>query len=539
MRWYSLFLRVHPTRAVLEALILGITGWIALFILKQHLPTFLWQMGISLCIGLGCVLWCALRLCLPDKEKQQQVLFEVTTGGIFCSLLACIELIVTLILRHGIATSELWQGSIRPLLLTAVAFILNFAMFLLYRLIVRLWLFWNHLRRKQLVWELTHAHVLVMLFLTGSLLILLEILIITRFSDVFLVVSTTLGLLVLSAIALIAFVPPSILFSYFVIRRTTLRIKTLAVATSTLREGNYDIRIQVDGEDEVAQLQANFNSMASSLEHSMLELEKERDRVASLLNERRQLIANVSHELRTPVATLRSYLETNLSHWDERSTPITQRDLLKMEDEVIHLQLLIDDLFSLARSEVGKLELRCESTDIGQLVREIVEKGAPLVWRSSRIEMVEDTPSKIVNAVVDSKRLEQVLRNLLHNAVRHTTPGGIVAVEVKVEPEAVLILVKDTGEGISPKDLPHIWDRFYQADISQTHMNGGAGLGLALVKEWIEEMGGIVSVDSVVNEGCCFSLRLPRPLEFDDTTTHKRSKTGQAEEALEFGDGTG
>ena len=132
MGWNLLFLRAHPTRAVLEALIIGITGWIALFMLKQYLPSFIWQIGISLCIGLGCVLWCAVRLCLPDKEKQQQVLFEVTTGGILCILLAITELIVTLILRQGTASSELWQGPIRPLLLTAVACILNFAMFLLY-----------------------------------------------------------------------------------------------------------------------------------------------------------------------------------------------------------------------------------------------------------------------------------------------------------------------------------------------------------------------------------------------------------------------
>ena len=539
MRWYSLFLRVHPTRALLEALILGITGWIALFMLKQYLSSFIWQIGISLCIGLGCVLWYALRLYLPNGDKRQQVLFEVTTGGILCILLASTELIVTLILRQGTASSELWQGPFRPLLLTAVVCILNYVMFLLFRLIVRLWLFWNDLRRKQLVWELTYAHVLVMLFLTGSLLVLLEILIITRFSDVFLVLSTTLGLLVLSAIALIAIIPLSILFSYLVMRRTTQRVKTLAAATSTLREGNYDIRIQVVGEDEVAQLQANFNSMASNLEHSMRELQEERDRVAALLNERRQLIASVSHELRTPVATLRSFLEMTLTHWGERSIPITQRELQEMEDEVIHLQLLIDDLFSLARSEVGKLELRCELTDVGQLVREVVEKVVHLVWQSNRIEMVANTPSEIVDALVDPKRLEQVLRNLLHNAVRHTTPGGIVAVEVKEEPEAVLIQVKDTGEGISPKDLPYIWERFYQTEISQTHMDGGAGLGLALVKEWIEEMGGTVSVESIVDEGSCFSLHLPRTIEFDRETTAKGSMSGYTEAALELGDRSG
>ncbi len=539
MRWYFFFLRTHPTRAVLEALILGIMGWIILFFLKQYLPSFIWQVGISLCIGLGSVLWCALRLRLPHGEKRQQGLFEFTTGGILCFLLAIMELPVMLMLRQETVSSELWQGPIRPLLLAVIAFILDYAMFLLLRLGVRLWLFWNHLRRTQLVWGLTYAHVLVMLFLTGSMLVLLEILIITRLSDVFLVVSTTLGLLVLSALTLLAIVPPSILFSYLVMRRTTHRIKTLAVATSELREGNYGIRIDIVGEDEVAKLQADFNLMASNLEHSMRELQEERDRVATLLNERRELIASVSHELRTPVATLRSYLETTLMHWGERSTPVTQRDLQAMEDEVINLQLLIDDLFSLARSEIGKLNLRYELTDLGLLIREIIEKGASLVWQSSRIEMVADTPSEIVYILVDPKRLEQVLRNLLHNAVRHTAPGGIVAVEVKVEPEAVLILVKDTGEGISLKDLPHVWERFYQTERSQTRMDGGAGLGLALVKEWIEEMGGTVSVESAIDEGSCFSIHLPRTIEFDGEMTAKGSMPGHIEAVAELGDRSG
>ncbi|MGZ3629020.1 MAG: ATP-binding protein, partial [Ktedonobacteraceae bacterium] len=118
-------------------------------------------------------------------------------------------------------------------------------------------------------------------------------------------------------------------------------------------------------------------------------------------------------------------------------------------------------------------------------------------------------------------------------------PGGIVAVEVKEEPKAVLIQVKDTGEGISPKDLPYIWERFYQTEISQTNMGGGAGLGLALVKEWIEEMGGTVSVESVVDEGSCFSLHLPRIIEFDGETTAKGSMSGYTEAALELGDRSG
>ena len=236
-----------------------------------------------MCIGVGCVILCAVRLQLPGGEKRQQGLFEVTTGVALSFLLAGTALVVTLVLLEGAAINELWQGPNRPLLLAVIALMLDFTLFLLFRVGVRLWLFWNQLRHKQLVWALTYAHVLVIFLLIGLLLVILEILLIARFSDVFLVVSTTLGLLVLSAIALIAIVPPSILFSYLVMRHTTRRVKILAAATSALRSGNYGIRIQVAGEDEVAQLQADFNAMASNLERSMHELQEERDRVTTLL----------------------------------------------------------------------------------------------------------------------------------------------------------------------------------------------------------------------------------------------------------------
>ena len=211
---------------------------------------------------------------------------------------------------------------------------------------------------------------------------------------------------------------------------------------------------------------------------------------------------------RTPMATLRGYLETTLTHWDDRSQPALHHDLQVMENEVIHLQGLVEDLFALSRAEVGKLTLRCEPTDVGILVQRIVETAAPLVWRASRIEVVAEVPCGLPSVLVDGNRLEQVLQNLLHNAVRHTSPGGIVAVVVMAEPEVVVLQVKDTGEGIAPGDLPHIWERFYQTESAR--IGSGTGLGLALVKEWVEAMGGTVSAESVVGEGSCFSIRLPR-----------------------------
>jgi signal transduction histidine kinase len=158
---------------------------------------------------------------------------------------------------------------------------------------------------------------------------------------------------------------------------------------------------------------------------------------------------------------------------------------------------------------VGKLTLRCKPTDVGKLVQCIVEAGAPLAWRSSKIEIVADVPASVPPVLVDPGRLEQALQNLLHNAVRHTSPGGIVAFVVSEEAESVIIQVKDTGEGIAPEDLPHIWERFYQGESARNGVDGGAGLGLALVRELIEAMNGMVEVESVVGEGSCFTLRFP------------------------------
>lgn len=287
------------------------------------------------------------------------------------------------------------------------------------------------------------------------------------------------------------------------------RLQTLATATGALRRGDYAIRVPVNGEDEVAQLQSDFNGMAADLERAVRELQGERDRVAALLQERREMIATVSHELRTPVATLRGYLETMLLHWGEPAGATFHHDLEVMEHEAEHLQFLVEDLFTLARTDVGRLALQCEPADIGKIVRRVVESMAPLAWRTSKIEMVAEVPPEVPLAAVDANRLEQALQNLLHNAMRHTAPGGIIAVAVMTEPETLVLQVKDTGEGIAPEDLPRIWERFYQAGSSPTRT--GTGLGLALVKEWIEAMGGSVAVESILGEGSCFTIRLPQP----------------------------
>ena len=511
MRWPSPFFKTHLVRAVLEALVVGLVFWFALFLLRNLFSSLIWRLGICLGIGLICVIFFTLRLQLPGGSRRQQMLFEAIAGGTVSLLLSSVELAVVLALLQGVSLNPLWRGIGRPILTAVVALLLNVAVFFVFRVGIRLWLFWNQLRRRQLLWALTHAHVVILLLGAGLLLVVFETLIIFNSPDVFLIVSTALGLIVLSVIALLVVVPLSAVFSYLVVRRTTRRLQTLAVATSSLRQGNYAIRVPVIGGDEVARLQSDFNSMAADLEQAVRELQGERDRVAALLQARRELIATVSHELRTPVATLRGYLETILLHWGEPSRATLHHDLEVMEHEVVHLQFLVEDLFTLARTEVGRLTLQPGPTDIGRLVRRVTEAVAPLAWQRNKVEVVVEVPSEPLLVLVDASRLEQVIQNLLHNALRHTAPGGIVAVTVTEETEAVVLQVKDTGEGIAAEDLSHIWQRYYQREHAVNHenyMNNGVGLGLALVKEWVEEMGGTVAVESAVGQGSCFSIHL-------------------------------
>ncbi len=510
MRWRYLLLNARPLRAVLESLLLAIVLWVPLLLFQAHRSSNNEQLMIDFLVGPVCMLFYGLRLGVPADFLKRQSMLDAIAALVLSLVLSGMVWALTPALLQGALPRSFWRGSDRSLLFAFFSLMADYSTFVVARIVLRLWLFWDQLRRKQLLWTLTHAHVMVLAMGAGLLICLLDVLIIAISRNLLLAVPTTIGLAVLSLIALAAIVPPSALVSYLVVRRLTKRLQSLANATNMLRDGNYTVRVPVVGEDEVARLQANFNAMATDLERAVHQLQEERDTVTGLLQSRRELIVNVSHELRTPVATLRSYLETTLNHWDETSQSTLHHDLQVMEEEVIRLQALVEDLFTLSRAEVGRLTLRCEPTDVGMLVKHIVETRAPLAWRASRIEVVADIPCELPPALVDASRLEQVLQNLLHNAVRHTPPGGIVAVVVAAEPGAIVLQVKDTGEGIAPVDLPHIWERFYQTESARTRMSSGAGLGLTLVKELIEGMDGSVAVESVVDEGSCFTIRLPQ-----------------------------
>ncbi|MEW5867798.1 MAG: two-component regulator propeller domain-containing protein [Chloroflexota bacterium] len=265
------------------------------------------------------------------------------------------------------------------------------------------------------------------------------------------------------------------------------------------------------------------------LEQTMWAVQGERDRIAALLEARRQLVATLSHDLRTPVAVVRGHLEAALMD-EERWQPPPRRTLEIVLQELDRLRALLDDLFTLSRLEVNQLALSLAPLDAGALALRAVTAMQDPAWRQGRVQVVgstnEETNKRMgaSNGQVDEEiittgtrlwvmadegRLMQVLMNLLHNAVRHTPPGGVVVVSVDRQEEAVNIHVRDTGEGIHPDDLPRIWERFYRGQSGGAPAVGGAGLGLALVKELVGAMKGSVGVESALGEGSCFTITLP------------------------------
>jgi signal transduction histidine kinase len=455
-------------------------------------------------------LWHALRLELPQGNRWRRLGHEA--GAVLGHLLLALTwLLLIYLLGWWDRTGE---GAGRSGLFTL--FVLGGAFeFLILRAGVWLWYLWQGLRRRRLLWELTHMQVQFVLLLAlipaaGMAIVIagtrqifgLDLLVRTVF-PVLGVVSAGLALL------LVGILPPAVLLAYLTARRTNQRLDALAETAALFRQGDYSARTPVSGQDEVAQLQQDFNAMAAGLEETLQELETERDKVAALLRARRELMAAVSHELRTPVAIIQGYLENTREEWNAAPGALRE-DLGVIQEEVGRLQRLIDDLFTLSQAEVGQLALQLEPTDVGSAVLQVVGTLAPLAWQRGRVEVVAEVPPDLPLALADGARLRQVLVNLVRNAVRHTLPGGIVAVLPRSEGEWIAVEVRDTGQGIPAEELPHIWERFYRGERAREDGSDGAGLGLALVKEMVEAMGGSVSVESTAGEGSAFMIRLPK-----------------------------
>ncbi|MBV9281077.1 MAG: HAMP domain-containing protein [Chloroflexi bacterium] len=316
----------------------------------------------------------------------------------------------------------------------------------------------------------------------------------------------------------IPFLALSALFSYVVSRGLTRRLEAVSGVATAIASGDLSQRAPMRDKNEVGRLAANVNRMADHLQQTMGELEDARTRAVGALRARQELVAAISHELRTPLAVIRAHLDTLLTHHPvaagaaprESDVSVHVTTLRALQSETERLSGLVEDLFALARAETGGIEVRCEPTDVAALVDETAASMRPLAERAGKIALSVELGPGLPLALADGDRLRQILANLVRNAVRHTPEGGIIALSARAEVGWVVLAVADTGEGIPAEHLPFVFERFYRVDQARTRSGGGAGLGLAIVREFVELMGGRVTVESEPGEGSCFRVFLPR-----------------------------
>lgn len=252
--------------------------------------------------------------------------------------------------------------------------------------------------------------------------------------------------------------------------------------------------------DEIDRLSGTFRQMAGRIETQMAQL-KASDKM------RRELVANVSHDLRTPLATLQGYIETLLLK-ENRYSMQERRQYLETAIKHCHrLNRLVTDLLDIARFESAQVPVKQEAFHLAELVSDVMQKFA-LSAREKQVELVPAFSASLPFVNADIALIERVMENLVENALHHTPAKGRVTIELSWDGD-IMIAVRDTGPGIPPKDLPHIFDRFYHAGKNGRKDPAHSGLGLAITKKIIELHDREISVDSRAGRGACFSFSLP------------------------------
>lgn len=230
---------------------------------------------------------------------------------------------------------------------------------------------------------------------------------------------------------------------------------------------------------------------------------------------RRELIVNVSHELRTPIASIRGHIESLLMAMEEEKNrnapdPVELHDYLTIvHRESERLGTLVEDLLSLARMDSDELHLDIVPVVAGEVVEEVYVTMAPLARRERQVTLIRKVAPMLPLILADRQRLVQVLLNLARNAIASTPQGGIVSITVeRADDDYLALVVADTGIGIPGDDLERVFERFYRTDASRTRTSGGFGLGLAIVRDLVNAMGGLITVESKVGEGSFFRVLL-------------------------------
>ncbi|WP_298820874.1 sensor histidine kinase [Chloroflexus sp.] len=267
-------------------------------------------------------------------------------------------------------------------------------------------------------------------------------------------------------------------------------LQHLARVAHQLGSGQLAARAVLEGPVEVQQVAAAFNQMATDLD--------------AVMRQRRQMIADIAHELRTPLTIIQGNLRAIL----DDVYPLNREEIGHIYEATIGLRRLVDDLRELSLADSGQLTLHRYPIDLNQLIRREVELFRELA--AAQEVAIHFLPATDLSPVMaDSERIAQVIRNLLSNALRYTPAGGSITIVTALQDAGAQVSVVDTGSGIAPDDLPHVFERFYRADRSRSRSHGGSGLGLAIVERLITLHGGRVGVESELGKGSRVWFWLP------------------------------
>ena len=284
----------------------------------------------------------------------------------------------------------------------------------------------------------------------------------------------------------------SVILGVFIARSLTRPIKEITAATKKVAKGELEQHVPIRSNDELGELVASFNQMSADLTQS-------RDL-------RRQMTADIAHELRTPLTVVLGHTEA----LSEGELPPDAETFEIIYDETKRLNRLVEDLRTLSLSDAGELHLNRSNIFPGNLLERAAAARRPEAM-TKEIDLVIESTEGLPAVEVDADRMTQVLVNLLDNALRYTPAGGKIILSAGRIPLGVAISVQDTGPGIPPEDLDHLFERFYRGDKSRQRGEGGSGLGLAIAKSLVESQEGQIRVESQLGEGARFIIELPVP----------------------------
>lgn len=285
----------------------------------------------------------------------------------------------------------------------------------------------------------------------------------------------------------------SLLVSYFISRVISSPITKMKNKAHEMAKGNYNITFEKSDIEEI-------NELSKTLNYACSELKKTEDL-------RRELMANVSHDLKTPLTMIKAYAELirDVTHNNEEKM---NKNLNTIIEEADRLNILVNDILELSKMKSNSTPLEIEEFDLNELIKKIISRYDIFIEKENYNIEYKEQKELIIKA--DKKRMEQVIYNLINNAINYTGDDKKVFIKVKRDKYKIRVEIKDTGKGIEKKDLEYIWDKYYKVDKTHRRVQVGSGIGLSIVKNILISHKFEYGVESKINKGTTFYFEIPK-----------------------------